>query len=198
MNRRTLLKQVPLAAAPLLLPSCSSLSNLGRLALHSNYLVGTNSLLSRLLPFFPFNQQYQGVGQVSLSEPSLSMVPEQNKVRLGLKANAGLTDQLAGNTGLAFLNNFAGRTTSGFCQLACGFRFNSEDNGIYLKEPVVEELDFDGIPSQYTEPAKGLVNLVGPQILDQHPVHTLESSFATRALQSLAVKDNGLLLDFGI
>ncbi|MGJ8725581.1 MAG: hypothetical protein ACSHYB_13565 [Roseibacillus sp.] len=183
-------------AAPLALPSCSGLNNLANLALQSNYLVNSSSLLSRLLPHFPFNRQYSGIGQVSLSQPSLAMVPEQNKVRLGLTANAGLANQLSQQTGLSILNDIAGRSTSGTCQLACGLRFNPADNGIYLKEPVLEELNLQGLASSYTEPARGLINLIGPQILDKYPVHTLEPSFTTRALSSLAVKKNGLLLDF--
>lgn len=196
MNRQQFLRNLPLMAAPLVLPSCSSLGNLGRLALQSNYLVGTNSMLTRLLPFFPFNRQYSGIGQISLSQPVLAMVPDKNKVRLGLTANAGLANQLGQQSGLGFLNKLAGQSTAGTCQLACGLRFNPKDNGIYLQEPELEELNLQGLASSYTEPVRGLINLVGPQILDKTPIHTLESSFATRALSSLAVKDNGLLLDF--
>ena len=154
-------------------------------------------MLSKMLPYFPFNKQYSGIGQVSLSDPVFSMVPEQNKIRLGLKANAGLANGLANQTGLNFLRNLDGRNTSGTCQLACGLRFNPEDNGIYLKEPVVEELQFDDISSNYTAPARNLLNLLGPQILDRYPVHTLKPSFATRALQAFTVQEKGLLLDFG-
>ena len=196
MNRQQFLRKLPLVAAPLTFSSCANLSNLGRLALQSNYLVGTSSLLSRLLPFFPFNQQYSGLGQVSLTQPTLEMIPESNKVRLGLTATAGLAEQLGQKTGLGFLNNIAGQATSGTCQLACGLRFNPEDNGVYLKDPELEELNLQGLASSYSEPARGLINLVGPQILDKYPVHTLESSFATRALSTLSVQKNGLLLDF--
>ena len=196
MNRQQFLRKLPLVVGPLSLSSCTSLTNIGRLALQSNYLVDTNSLLSRLIPFFPFNRQYSGVGQVNLTQPTLAMVPEKNKVRLGLTATAGLADQLGQNTGLSFLNNLAGRTTSGTCQLACGLRFEPSNNGIYLKEPELEELNLQGLASSYTEPARGLINLVGPEILDKHPVHTLEPSFATRALSELSIQKNGLLLDF--
>ena len=198
MNRSEFLRKSVLLTTPALLPSCSNLSNLGRLALQSSYLVNTSSLLSRLLPFFPFNKQYQGIGQLGLSQPVLSMVPEQNKIRLGMTATAGLADQLGQNLGLDLLRGLGGQSTSGTCQLACGLHFNPADNGVYLKEPVLEQLNLGNLGSQYTEPMRGLVNLIGPQILDRHPIHTLQSSFATRALQSLVVKDNGLLLDFGL
>lgn len=197
MNRRQNLRQLSTLTLPVLFSSCAQVSNLGRLALASQYLVDSNSMLSKMLPYFPFNKQYSGIGQVSLSDPVFSMVPDQNKIRLGLKANAGLANGLASQTGLAFLRNLDGQNTSGTCQLACGLRFNPENNGIYLKDPVVEELHFDKLSNHYTTPAKNLLNLVGPQILDQYPVHTLKPSFATRALQTLTVQDKGLLLDFG-
>ena len=198
MNRRKSLRQLSYLATPLLVSSCSQVANLGRLALQSNYLVDQTSLLSRLLPHFPFNQQYQGIGQVSLSQPSFAMVPDQNKIRLGLTTQAGLANNIGQQTGLDFLNALGGQSTSGTCQLACGIRYNPDDNGIYLKEPVLEELNLSGLASSYTNSARSLINLVGPQILDRYPIHTLKSSFATRALQSMTVRDNGLLLDFGL
>ena len=198
MNRQQFLRTIPLAAAPLVLPSCTGLNGLSSLAnlAQGNYLVNTSSMLSKLLPYFPFNRDYSGIGQVSLTQPSLAMVPDQNKIRLGFTANAGLTNQLSQQTGLGFLNGLAGRSTSGTAQLACGVRFNKEDNGIYLQDPVLEELNLQGLASNYSDSARSLINLVGPQILDQHPVHTLEPSLATRTLSALVVEKNGLLLDF--
>lgn len=198
MNRRQSLRQLSLLATPLAFSSCSQVANLGRLALQSNYLVDTKSMLARMIPYFPFNQEYSGIGQINLSNPQLSMVPDQNKIRLGLAANAGLANSLTQQSGLDFLRNLGGQSTSGNCQLACGLRFNPEDNGVYLKDPVVEQLNLSGLASNYTEPTRNLLNLVGPQILDRHPIHTLESSFATRVLQTLTVKPEGLLLDFGL
>ncbi len=196
MNRRQSFRQLSYLGAPVLMSSCAGLSNLGRLALQSNYLVGPSSLVSQMLPHFPFSKEYGGIGQISLSQPVFSMVPEKNKIRLGLTTSAGLADHLGERTGIDFLKNLGGRVTSGTCQLACGLRFNSEDNGIYLKEPELEQLNLSGIASNYTESARGLINLLGPQILDRYPVHTLKPSFATRALKEITVRKDGLLLDF--
>ena len=196
MNRKQFLRFVPLAAAPLALPSCSgSLGTLGR-ALQSNYLVDSTSILARLIPYFPFNRDYSGIGQLSLNRPAIETLPDENKILLGLDVTAGLSDQLSQSTGLGFLNNLAGRSTSGNCALACGVRYNKEDRGIYLDDPELRELNLEGLASNYTNSARSLANLVGPQILDQHPVHTLEPSLATRALSNIKVDKNGLLLDF--
>ncbi len=197
MNRRQSLRQLSFLASPFAVSSCAELGNLGRLALQNSYLVGQQSLLSRLLPNFPFSRQYGGIGQLSLSQPVLAMVPEQNKIRLGLTTSAGLSQGLGQGTGIDFLKNLGGRATSGRCQLACGIRFEPKDNGIYLKDPVLEEFQLDGLASSYSDSARSLVNLVGPQILDRYPVHTLQSGFATRALQAMTVRKEGLLLDFG-
>jgi len=197
MNRRQSLRHLSALSVPALFSSCSEVANLSRLALASQYLVDSNSMLSKMLPYFPFNQSYSGVGQVSLSEPVVSMIPDQNKIRLGLTANAGIAEGVAGQPGLGFLRNLGGQSTSGTCQLACGLRFNPEDNGIYLKDPVVEKLDFQNLSQSYTQPARNLLNLVGPQILDRYPIHTLKPSFATRAIQAMTVQQQGLLLDFG-
>ena len=196
MNRKHFLRTLPLLAAPIVLPSCSGgLGTFGR-ALQSNYLIDSTQLLARLIPFFPFNRDYSGIGQLSLTNPALETLPDENKILLGLGVTGGLSNQLSQQTGLSFLSNLAGRATSGNCTLACGVRYNKEDRGIYLDDPELRTLNLDGLASNYTDSARSLANLVGPQILDKHPVHTLEPSLATRALSNIKVDKNGLLLDF--
>ena len=193
MTRRKLLKQASLLSPAILAPSCTSIADL---ALRQQYLIGTQQILSQLLPFFPFQQQLPNVGTLSLANPVFEMAPDIHKVRIGLTTTAAAASGLAALTGIPALGSIAGRSTSGTCQLACGLRYDPSTRGIFLKEPQVEKLDLQNISPALTNPFRSLINTFGPQILDQRPIHTLEPSLASRFLNSFAIQENGIALKF--
>ena len=197
MNRREILRKAALLSPVVVLPSCSTIADL---ALRSQFFIPTAELLSRFNPFFPFQQSYQNVAQLNLSNPVFSMVPDQNKVRIGM--TTGVTTgsglgSLAGLAGLGNLGSLAGLNTGGTCQIACGVRYDQKTRGIYLSEPKLEKLDITGISSSLTGPFTQLVNTFGPQILDKNPVRTLEPSLAASFIDRMVVEPTGIALKFG-
>ena len=193
MNRRALLKKATLCSPALLLPSCTSFADL---ALRQQFLIGTQQIRGNLLPFFPLQQQLQGVGQLSLSNPMIAMAPDINKVRIGLTTTAAAASGLGSLTGIPVLESISGHSTSGACQVACGLRYDPNTRGIFLKEPVIERLDLQNISPTLTEPFKALINTLAPKILDQRPIHTIEQSLASRFLNAFAIQENGIALKF--
>ena len=193
MNRRSLLKKATLCSPALLLPACSTIADL---ALRQQYLIGTSQILSKLLPFFPLKQELQSIGQLSLANPVFTMAPDINKVRIGLTTTAAVSSQLGALTGIPALGNLGGRSTSGTTQVACGLRYDPKTRGIFLKEPEIEKLDLQNISPAYTNPLRGLINTLGPQLLDQRPIHTLEPSLASRFINSFEIQPNGIALKF--
>lgn len=177
-----------------MLPGCGTVADL---VLRNQFFIPTSHILAKLGPLFPFSRSYQSAGQMSLSNPVFSMVPEQNKVRLGLTAAMTAGSQIGQLSGISVLGNLAGLTTGGTCQLACGLRYDPTTRGVFLKEPVVEELDIHNFSSALSEPFRQVVNLFGPQILDKHPIHTLEPSLASRFLGGMEVQPTGIALKFG-
>ncbi len=196
MNRRDLLKRLPFVAGAALVPSCAELGGLTN-GLIPQYLISNDMIMKELLPFFPFNRNYNGIGSVSLTQPKLSFAPDINKVRLGLGVEAGLTQGLAQMTGISSLGSLAGKKT-GFAQVACGLRYDKESRGIFLQSPSVESLQLDNIPGHYTNTISSLINEIAPSILNKKPIHTLEPSLATRFLGSMKVQQNGIALGFGL
>ena len=194
MNRRDLIRKAALCSPALLLPSCSTVADL---ALRNQFFIPTSHILAKMSPLFPFRRSYQSAGQMSLSNPVFSMVPDQNKVRLGLTAAMTAGSQIGQLSGIPALGSLAGLATRGTCQLACGLRYDPKTRGIFLKEPVVEKLDVDNFASTLTEPFRQVVNMFGPQILDKHPIHTLDASLASRFLQGMEVQPTGIALKFG-
>ena len=201
MKRREILRKAALFSPAVVMPSCSTVANL---ALKSQLFIPTSELLARFSPFFPFQQSYQGLANLSLSNPVFSMLPEQNKVRLGmttgLSTGSGLgssTGGLAGLAGLSGLGKLAGLNTGGTCQIACGLRYDQKSRGIFLNEPVIEKLDITGIPSAYSDPFRQLANAFGPKILDRQPIRTLEPSLAASFLNKMVVEPTGIALKVG-
>jgi len=201
MKRRDLLKKLPLAAAAPALPLINSCATNGLSlgpGLTPQYLINTQMILSKLLPFFPFKQNVSGLANLSLIQPTFAMAPDINKVRIGLGLTAAASQGLGALTGIPALDALSGRSTNGRAQVACGLRYDKATRGIYLKEPNIEQLDLANIPSQYTNSARGLLNTFGPQLLDKRPIHTLDSSLATSVLKSMTVQNNGIALGFGL
>lgn len=197
MKRRHLIKHLPLLALAPALKSCAgSGTGLGKLLPH--YLVTTDMMLGQLLPHFPFKQDFQSLGSLSASNPQFSLIPEQNKVRIGLNLQTALSSSLSSLTGIPSLGALAGQKNSGSCQVACGLRYDSKTRGIHLNEPILEDLSLSGVPQYYTDQAKSLMNSFGPSLLDRYPVHTLEQSLASRVLQKMTVTNQGIALGFGI
>ncbi|MFT6178209.1 MAG: hypothetical protein ACJAQT_003531 [Akkermansiaceae bacterium] len=193
MNRREILRKASILSPAIAFPACSTVADL---ALRQQYLIRTDQILAQLLPFFPFQQNYSGVGQLSLSDPVFTMAPDLNKVRVGLTSHIVAASGLGELTGIPALGRIAGQGTSGTCQLACGLRYDSKSRGLYLKEPAIERFEFDRLSSTLTQPLQQIVNLFGPQFLDQRPIHTLEPSLATRFLNSMEVQPGGIALKF--
>lgn len=193
MTRRDLVKRALFVPPAVAVSSCATVADL---ALRSQYLIRTDQILGQLLPYFPFQQQYQGIGQLSLSNPVFSMAPELNKVRIGLTTSVSAASTLGEMTGIPELGRIAGRSSSGTCQVACGLRYDSETRGIYLRDPAIEKFEFDRLSSTFTKPLQQIINLIGPRMLDRRPIHTLEPSLATRFLNSMVVQPGGIALKF--
>jgi len=178
-----------------MLPACSSVADL---ALRQQFFIPTSQILARLLPYFPFQQSFQNVGQLSLSNPAFNMVPAQNKVSLGMTTGVTAGAGLGALSGLPALSQIAGLSRTGTAQLACGLRYDKATRGIYLADPVLEKLEIENVSSALSNPFRQLVNLVGPQLLNKYPIHTLDPSLASRLLTGMVVQENGIALQFGV
>jgi len=193
MKRRDFFKKAGLVIPAVTLASCGVM---GDLALRSQYLIRIDQITSKLAPFLPFRQTVGGFGELVLADPVITMLPDRNKVRLGLTTGLLAGSGLGRITGVPALDQLGGRKASGRCELACGLRYDRQTRGIYLQDPEVESLEVDRFPPGFATPLLGVINLVGPRVLDRHPIHTLEPSLATRFLNSMEVQPGGIALKF--
>ncbi|MFT6862565.1 MAG: hypothetical protein ACJAVK_001124 [Akkermansiaceae bacterium] len=193
MTRRDFFQKASIVSPVLIPASCATVADL---ALRSQYVIRTDQIMSALAPFFPFRQAVSGVGELALSNPVFGMVPDRNKVRIGLTTGLAVSAGLGRITGIPALDQLAGQTAAGTCQIACGLRYDRKTRGIYLQAPELEKFESDRLASSLINPIRSVINLFGPQFLERHPIHTLDPSLASRFLNSMEVQPGGIALKF--
>jgi hypothetical protein len=191
LSKRQFIISLGSLGAGTLLNSCAGVNQLGGLGniglgpgLMPTLLIKPQTMMSKLSPHFPYQQNYQGLVGLNFSDPVISMVPDAEKVRVGLTT----------------LGNIAGTTKQlgGRCQLACGLRYDPETRGIFLKDSTLEEFTLNGVNPQLTSGLKDITNIVGQNILERYPVYTLGNQAGIGLLKSMNVTNEGVRLAFGI
>lgn len=174
-----------------LLNSCAGLSELSKLGdlglgsgLSPTLLIKPQTIVSKLIPYFPYNQNYQGLAGVSFADPVVSMVPDAEKVRVGLTTLAGVTG--------------SNKQVGGRCQIACGLRYDPETRGIYLKDAILEDFNLNGVDSRLTSGFRGIANNLGNNILEKYPVYSLAQRPGIGLLKNMNVTNEGIKLGFGL
>ncbi|MDB9741327.1 DUF1439 domain-containing protein [Akkermansiaceae bacterium] len=174
-----------------LLSGCADLGQLGGLGglsmgdgLSPTLLIKPQTIVSKLAPHFPYRKNYQSLAGVSFDDPVVSMVPNAEKVRVGLTTLAGL--------------NGVGQQIGGRCQLACGLRYDPESRGIYLKDATLEDFSFNGANSQLTSGFASVANSVGNTILERYPIYSLANYPGAGLLKNMNVTNEGIALGFGL
>lgn len=174
-----------------LLHSCAELSQLNELGslglgkgLSPTLLIKPQNIVSKITPHFPYQQNYKGIAGISFADPVVSMVPDAQKVRVGLTTLAGITgsDKQAG----------------GRCQLACKLRYDPDTKGIYLKDTTLEDFDLNGVNSQLTSGFTSIANTLGNNILERYPVYSLANRPGAGLLKTMDVTNEGIKVGFGL
>ena len=111
------------------------------------------------------------------------MVPNAEKVRVGLTTAAGIT---------------GGQQVSGRCQIACGLRYDPKTREIFLKDATLEDINLNGVSNQLTSGFKNITNTIGNDILERYPVYSLANKSGIGLLKSMNVVDEGVELSFGL
>jgi len=191
LSKRQFLISLSTLSAGTLLNSCAGIDQLGGLGnlsfgpgLSPSFLIKPQTMMSKLAPHFPYKRNYQGLVNLNFSDPVVSMVPDSEKVRVGLTTLGGLAG--------------TGSQLGGRCQLACGLRYDPKNRGVYLKDSTVENFTLNGVSTQLTSGIKDVANLVGKDLLERYPVYTLDNTPGLGLLKKMNVTNEGVLLSFGL
>lgn len=118
-------------------------------------------LLERIASRFPVKQRYLGLFEVTLDQPRLRLLPEENRVGTEVSYLVGLP--LPGSSDI-----------KGKLELSYSLRFEPSDTTLRLTQARVERLDVDGMNAAQAAQVKKLGGLLADDLLKEAVVHRLK------------------------
>ena len=120
--------------------------------------ISESRLLAMVAKQFPVKKKYLELFEVSLSEPSLRLMPEAN--RIGTRLN------YAASTVLNSKNPWSGQM-----ELSYGLRYQASDLTVRLDQVRMEGFLVDGVPSSYAQQLRGAGTQIAETMLQDLVVH---------------------------
>jgi hypothetical protein len=118
-------------------------------------------LLERIASRFPVKQRYLGLFEVTLDQPRLRLLPEENRVGTELSYLVGVP--LPGSSDI-----------KGKLELSYGLRYEPSDTTLRLTQARVERLDVDGLNAAQAAQVKKVGGLLTEDLLKEAVVHRLK------------------------
>lgn len=140
----------------LALAGCSALPT-GPRQIH----ISEAQLLERIANRFPVKQRYLGLFEVTLDQPRLRLLPEENRVGTEVRYLVGLP--LPGSSDI-----------KGQLELSYGLRFEPSDTTLRLTQARVERLDVDGLNAAQAAQVRKLGGLLAEDLMKEAVVHRLK------------------------
>ncbi len=118
-------------------------------------------LLERIASRFPVKQRYLGLFEVTLDQPRLRLLPEENRVGTEVSYLVGVP--LPGSSDI-----------KGKLELSYGLRFEPSDTTLRLTQARVERLDVNGLNAAQAAQVKKLGGLLAEDLMKEAVVHRLK------------------------
>jgi hypothetical protein len=154
LNRRDLMLAL---AAPLALGACSSMGGGPR-----QVDVSERRLLSLISRQFPLKKRYLELFEFELSDPSLRLMPDEN--RIGTRLNF---------TASSLLNR--SQPWTGQMALSYGLRYEASDQTVRLTAVKLDGIDMDGVPAALVKPLRGAGTHLAENLLQDLEVHRFKA-----------------------
>jgi hypothetical protein len=138
---------------PLALAACGSLPGGPR-----QVDISERKLLALMSEQFPLKRRYLELFEVSLSDPSLRLMPEQNRIGTRLNFAAGML--LSG-----------AKPWNGQMELSYGLRYQASDQTVRLDAVRLEAFEFSGAPIAYAQALRGAGAQLAENLLQDMVVH---------------------------
>ncbi len=123
--------------------------------------ISETRLLAMVAKQFPVQKKYLELFEVSLSEPQLRLMPEEN--RIGTRLN------YAASTVLNSKNPWSGQL-----ELSYGLRYQASDQTVRLDQVRMEGFQVAGVPAAYAQQLRGAGTQIAEVLLQDLVVHQLK------------------------
>ena len=139
----------------------------------------------------PIQKTYLFVVQVTLDHPRVTLVEGSDRVNAGL--DVMLNVRIAGSA----------LPLSGSVDASGGIRYEAAEGKFYLTDPVIENLQLQGVPEEHASLASSALTLALGEYYATHPIYTLNTLNAKQAaarlvLKSVIVENRQLVVTLGI
>jgi hypothetical protein len=126
---------------------------------------------------FPLAQTHYMVLELNLEQPRLALREDSGRIALGIDAR---------------LNLRLGRQREPLgasIDLETGLRYVAGEGQFFLDQPVVTALDVGGVPSDWSERARGVLTVAATGALTRAPVYTLKPSDQRQAAAKMVLRE---------
>ncbi|HDR9510686.1 DUF1439 domain-containing protein [Burkholderia cepacia] len=109
---------------------------------------------------FPYQKTVAQVVDVSLANPAVNLLPDQNRVAVQLDAN--------------FASPFLRAPVSGKFTVSGQLAYDAPSRSVVLKAPSVDSLVLDGDAQMYGQQVGAAAGLLATQLLTNYPIYTFK------------------------
>ncbi len=134
---------------------------------------------------FPISEQLK-VGRITLKDPEVASIDENEKINLGLGFDYKIPLLPA---------------VDGKVLVAGGIRYNPEKLAIYLKDPEIKDLEImkKNLPSLLSAETKRILNSVVSAVFNQIPIYRFDpNSIYGRFIKDVRIENGKIVVRFGI
>ena len=125
----------------------------------------------------PLTKTYLFIIQVTLNNPRVHLENGSKRVNAGLDVIFNIT-----------LNNHP-KPIGGTVDVSAGILYLAEKGQFFLTSPIVEKLEVQGIPQQYTDKANMALTKALAEYYAKHPIYTLNATNTKQAVTRMILKD---------
>ncbi|VWD27249.1 hypothetical protein BLA39750_04388 [Burkholderia lata] len=109
---------------------------------------------------FPYQKTVAQVVDVSLANPAVNLLPDQNRVAVQLDAH--------------FVSPFLRAPVSGKFTVSGQLAYDAPSRSVVLKSPAVDSLALDGDAQMYAQQVGAAAGLLATQLLTNYPIYTFK------------------------
>ncbi|WP_420210672.1 DUF1439 domain-containing protein [Burkholderia aenigmatica] len=109
---------------------------------------------------FPYQKTVAQVVDVSLANPAVNLLPDQNRVAVQLDAH--------------FVSPFLRAPVNGKFTVSGQLAYDAPSRSVVLKSPAVDSLALDGDAQMYAQQVGAAAGLLATQLLTNYPIYTFK------------------------
>ena len=148
-------------------------------------------LQEKLAERLPISKTYLFIFEVVLDEPRLALVEGSNRVNAGLDVTLNI-----------YINDEP-QPLGGELDVSGGVRYDAAEGQFFLTDPIIENLQVQGIPTRYTDRVNSVLTKAVGEYYADRPIYTLDKSNVKTAaaklvLKNVVVENSVLIVTLGV